>query len=412
MAQQLQVIEERVRTEVRRQAIDPMRDREALNLIIADVVAHYDEETVAAAAPILTDRAQVTRSIVDTLAGFGPLQPLLDDPAIEEIWINGPAQVFVAGPDGAELTSLVLGEQELHDLIERMLRSSGRRLDMSTPFVDACLPGGERLHVVIPDITRRHMAVNIRKHIVKVTQLDDLMKLGSLDDQAAELLTASVRAGLNIMVSGATQAGKTTMLNALAGAIPGRERVVTAEEVFELKVPGRDVVPMQCRQPNLEGKGEVTLRRLVKEALRMRPDRLIIGEVRQDEALDLLIALNSGIPGMGTVHASSAREAITKLCTLPLLAGPNVTHDFVVPTVASSIDLVVHLSLDERGHRRVQEIVSVPGRIEGQRIESATVCVREGNSLRRHMAELPRPERFKRIGIDPHQLGRGAGRLL
>lgn len=412
MTQQLQVIEERVRTEVRRQAIDPMRDREALNHIIADVVAHYDEETVAAAAPILTDRAQVTRSIVDTLAGFGPLQQLLDDPDIEEVWINGPAQIFKAGPDGAELTSLVLGEQELQDLVERMLRSSGRRLDMSTPFVDACLPGGERLHVVIPDITRRHMAVNIRKHIVKVTRLEDLVRLGSLDDQAAELLDASVRAGLNIMVSGATQAGKTTTLNALAGAIPGRERVVTAEEVFELKVPGRDVVAMQCRQPNLEGKGEVTLRRLVKEALRMRPDRLIIGEVRQDEALDLLIALNSGIPGMGTVHASSAREAITKLCTLPLLAGPNVTTDFVVPTVASSIDLVVHLSLDERGQRRVQEIVSVPGRIEGQRIESATVFVREGTVLRRQMAELPRPERFKRIGVDPHQLGRRAGRSL
>src|SRR5690348_5720521 len=179
-----------------------------------------------------------------------------------------------------------------------MLRSSGRRLDMSTPFVDAMLPDGSRLHVVIPDITRRHMAVNIRKFVLQAHSLDELVQLGTLTAHAARFLEGAVAAGLNVLVSGGTQAGKTTLLNCLFAAIPARERVVTCEEVFELRVPLPDVVSMQTRQPNLDGVGEVRLRRLVKEALRMRPQRIIVGEVRQEECLDLLIALNSGLPGM------------------------------------------------------------------------------------------------------------------
>src|SRR5437764_15490470 len=169
--------------------------------------------------------------------------------------------------------------------------------------------------------------------------------------------------------------GKTTLLNCLAAAIPARERVITAEEVFELKIPLPDVVSMQTRQPNLEGTGEIPLRRLVKEALRMRPSRIIVGEVRQAECLDLLIALNSGLPGMCTIHANSAREAVVKMCTLPLLAGENVTHSFVVPTVAASVDIVVHTMRDASGRRRVREIVAVPGRVEGDIVETADLCV-------------------------------------
>jgi len=163
-----------------------------------------------------------------------------------------------------------------------------------------------------------------------------------------------VVSGLNIIVAGGTQAGKTTLLNTLLAAVPGHERVITCEEVFELKVVAPDWVAMQTRQPSLEGTGEVRLRRLVKEALRMRPQRLVVGEVRQEECLDLLIALNSGVPGMCSIHANSAREAVTKLCTLPLLAGDNVGHAFVVPTVASSVDLVVHTETDPGGRRRVR----------------------------------------------------------
>ena len=161
-------------------------------------------------------------------------------------------------------------------------------------FVDAMLPDGSRLHVVIPDITRQHWSVNIRKFVVRATQLEDLVALGTLTRQAAAFLEAAVVSGLNILVAGGTQAGKTTLLNCLSAAIPTRERVVTAEEVFELKIPLPDVVAMQCRQPNLEGTGEIKLRRLVKEALRMRPSRIVVGEVRQEESLDLLIALNNG----------------------------------------------------------------------------------------------------------------------
>jgi pilus assembly protein CpaF len=197
-----------------------------------------------------------------------------------------------------------------------------------------------------------------------------------------------------------TQAGKTTLLNCLAAAIPARERVVTCEEVFELRLPLPDWVAMQTRQPNLEGLGEVRLRRLVKEALRMRPDRIVVGEVRQEECLDLLIALNSGLPGMCSIHANSAREAIVKLCTLPLLAGENVSHAFVVPTVASSVDLVVHTTTNASGHRRVTEIVGVPGRVEGDVVETAQLFATRGEALVRADGYPPHAGRFARAGHD------------
>jgi pilus assembly protein CpaF len=176
--------------------------------------------------------------------------------------------------------------------------------------------------------------------------------------------------------------------------------VVTCEEVFELKIPLPDVVAMQCRQPSLEGTGEIKLRRLVKEALRMRPSRIIVGEVRQEESLDLLIALNSGLPGMCTIHANSAREAVTKLCTLPLLAGENVGHGFVVPTVAGCIDLVVHVTTEASGRRVVREILGIPGRVEADVVEAAELFVTRGGRLVRADGWPPHPERFDRAGLD------------
>ena len=182
--------------------------------------------------------------------------------------------------------------------------------------------------------------------------------------------------------------------------MPARERIVTCEEVFELRIPHRDVVSMQCRQPSLEGTGEIPLRRLVKEALRMRPSRIVVGEVRQAESLDLLIALNSGLPGMCTIHANSAREAVTKMCTLPLLAGENVSARFVVPTVAASIDLVVHAALERDGRRTVREIAAVPGRVEGDVVEIADLFVRRGGDLVRADGFPPHVDRFERAGYD------------
>jgi len=265
----------------------------------------------------------------------------------------------------------------VRDLVERMLKASGRRVDLSSPFVDATLPDGSRLHVVIPDVTREHWAVNIRKFVVRARHLDDLVRLGTLTPHAAAFLHASVRAGLNVLVAGGTQAGKTTMLNCLAGAIDSRERVVTCEEVFELQLSGRDVVSMQCRQPSLEGTGEIPLRRLVKESLRMRPSRIIVGEVRQEESLDMLLALNSGLPGMCTVHANSAREALTKMCTLPLLAGENVSARFVVPTQRSRATLSPHATLDLSASRR--RCGPVPGPSSGSRQD----CTPAANRVKR-----------------------------
>jgi pilus assembly protein CpaF len=285
-----------------------------------------------------------------------------------------------------------------------MLKTSGRRVDLSTPFVDAMLADGSRLHVVIPDITRKHWAVNIRKFVLRAYSLDELVVLGTMTAQAARFLEAAVVSGLNVLVAGGTQAGKTTLLNCLAAAIPARERVVTAEEVFELKIPLPDVVSMQTRQPNLEGSGEIPLRRLVKEALRMRPSRIIVGEVRQAECLDLLIALNSGLPGMCTIHANSAREAVTKMCTLPLLAGENVGHAFVVPTVAASVDIVVHVRTDPDGRRRVTEIVGVPGRVEGDVVEVADLFTTRDAELVRARGFAPHPDRFAAVGFDLVQL--------
>jgi pilus assembly protein CpaF len=395
----LAVVEDEVRELVRRRALDPAVDSTAIRRLVDDVVADYEERSLTSSLPGLSDRDAASAHVYDAVAGFGPLQPFLDDPSIEEVWINEPGRVFVARRGHTELTTTILRADQVRDLVERMLKSSGRRIDLSTPFVDATLPDGSRLHVVIPDITRRHWAVNIRKFVLTADSLDELVGLGTLTQQAAGFLEAAVAAGLNIIVAGGTQAGKTTMLNCLAAAIPARERVVTCEEVFELRVPLPDVVSMQTRQPNLEGHGEVRLRRLVKEALRMRPERIIVGEVRQEECLDLLIALNSGLPGMCTLHANSAREAVTKLCTLPLLAGENVSHAFVVPTVAASVDLVVHLVRDARGLRRVREIVGLPGRVEGDVVETAEIFRTHADRLVRAEGWPPRAERFAEAGF-------------
>ena len=218
-----------------------------------------------------------------------------------------------------------------------------------------------------------------------------------------------MRAGLNIVVSGGTQAGKTTMLNCLASAIPGTDRVISVEEVFELRFGHPDWVAMQTRQAGLEGTGEIRLRELVKQALRMRPSRLVVGEVRAEECLDLLLALNAGLPGMATLHANSAREALVKMCTLPLLAGENIGSRFVVPTVASSVDLVVHLTLNHVGARRVEEIVAVPGRVENDVIESEPLFELHDGRLRRTSGMPSRLERFARHGIDIHRLLTEAG---
>lgn len=399
-----ELVEADVRDLIRRSNIDPLVQQVEAKELIQQAIAEYERQMLRGVVPRLENADSLISSLFDKVCGFGEIQQYLDDSSIEEIWINAPDEIFVARAGESELTGLTLSEEQIRALVERMLKTSGRRLDLSTPFVDSSLPDGSRLHVAIPDVTRRHWAINIRKFIARATRLSDLVKLGSLSLDAAKFLDAAVASGLNCLVSGATQAGKTTMLNCLSASIGMRERVITCEEIFELKIPLRDVVNLQCRQPNLEGHGEIPLRRLVKEALRMRPDRLIIGEVREAESLDMLIALNSGLPGLCTIHANSARDAITKMCTLPLLAGDNISSSFVVPTVASCFDVVVHCDRNLRGKRQVQEILAVGNRVENGVIETSTLFRREDDQLVCVASEVPSPEKFLRAGYAPDTL--------
>ncbi len=401
MSDPVRTIAERVRGRVLREGVDLARDEALASRYAAEEVRRYSERALAGAHAPLGDEPTTAREVVASITGYGPLQPFFDDPTVEEIWINSPTRVFIARAGVPELTTVVLSDREVRDLVERMLQHSGRRVDLSSPFVDASLPDGSRLHVAIPDVTRSHWAVNVRKFQQRIRSLGQLVELGSMTRESAEFLRMGVLAGANILVSGATHTGKTTMLNALMSSARTSDRVVTVEETFELDLDVRDLVSMQCRQPNLEGTGEITLRRLIKEALRMRPDRLIVGEVREAESLDLLIALNSGLPGMCTIHANSARDALAKLCTLPLLAGRNIDSAFVVPTVASCIDLVVHLTIDRTGRRRVVEIAAPTGETIGATVAVDRIFSSEGGELAATGAHPARLEKFAAAGLDP-----------
>lgn len=401
MSRAISIITDRVRERVQHDGVDLSRDPGRADEYVHEEVKRYSERALGGSVPLLGDEGTATSEVLATLTGFGPLQPYLDDPEIEEIWINEPSRVFVARGGTTHMVDLALTDGQVRDIVERMLQSSGRRVDLSSPFVDASLPDGSRLHVVIPDITRAHFAVNIRKFNRRIRTLQQLVELGSLPHRAAEFLRMCVLSGQNILVSGATQSGKTTMLNALLSQARPSDRIVTVEETFELDVAARDSVAMQCRGASLEGTGEITLRRLVKEALRMRPDRLVVGEVREAESLDLLIALNSGVPGMCSIHANNAREALSKLSTLPLLAGRNIDSAFVVPTVASCVDVVVHCGLERGGRRRVVEILTPSGQVTGARIEASTVFALHRGMLEPTGGYPSKMEKFAAAGFDP-----------
>jgi pilus assembly protein CpaF len=371
-------------------------DDAALHAVVDAVLADHTEGFLAGRGQAIDEES--ARALRQRITGFGRLAPLLEDPSIEEIWINRPDRVFVTRGGDPELTTIVMTSDEVAHLVERMLARAGRRLDRAQPFVDARLPDGSRLHVAAPPITD-HWAVNIRKFTgLRVHHLDELVALGSLSGSAARFLAAAVVAGSNIVVAGAVGAGKTTLLGCLASCIPSRDRIVTCEEVLELQVARPDVVAMQCRQVNLEGEGAVSLRDLVRESLRMRPDRIIVGEVRGPETLDMLLALNSGAVGMTSVHANSAREAIRKLTTLPLLAGENLDRRFVASTVASCVDLVVFCERGRAG-RVVTEIVSVGEQLGDDAPTIGPIFERRSGELL-WTGERPDSARFERADLD------------
>ncbi len=373
VASPVAAVAERVRERLRAEQTDPARHPDAAAQIARSEVRRHNDFALARGLSPVDDEASCVRDVLAAVSGYGPLQAYLDDPTVEELWINAPDRIFIARGGRSERVPLSLSDTAVRDVVERMLHATGRRVDLSQPFVDASLPDGSRLHVVIPDITRRHWSVNVRKFLPAYRDLDTLEAIGSIAPEAAVHLRAAMTEGRSILVSGATHAGKTTLLAALIGACPPEHRVVTVEETFELAVDAPDLVALQGRQPSLEGSGEVTLRRLVKEALRMRPDRLVVGEVRDAEALDLLLALNTGVPGAATIHANSARDALSKLAALPLLAGRNIDGGFVLPAIASSVHLVAHCAKDAGGRRRVVELVAPTGRVVADAVEARTL---------------------------------------
>lgn len=290
------------------------------------------------------------------------VENLLLDKSIEEIMINGPSQLYVIRSGEAELLDIFLSKADIEVLIEQLLKNTGRRVDKTHPFVDASLPDGSRLHIVIPEIAKKSPAINIRKFLNLNLQLTDFVKQGVISQQQANFLEFATTSGANLIIAGGTGAGKTTFLRALLNTHSKHTRIVTCEEVFEIHLSSLNVVQMQTRDSGLEGTGQITLRDLVKASLRMRPERLVVGEVRGAEAFELLIALNSGIPGAGTVHGNSAQETFSKLITLPLSAGLNIQKTFVEDLTKNIVDLIIQLEISKNGFRKVTEIMPISGK--------------------------------------------------
>ncbi|MCW2981564.1 MAG: type secretion system protein [Solirubrobacterales bacterium] len=320
-------------------------------------------ELVDEEAAVLTaaDRAEIAARVIRDSVGLGPLEILLADPAVEEVMVNGPDRVFVERGGRIEQTAIAFAdEEELRNAIERILAPLGRRVDELSPMVDARLADGSRVNVVIPPLAIDGPAISIRRFGAERPGPDRLVELGTLDPGQRQRLEEAVRARRSILVSGGTGSGKTTLLNALSSFLAPEERVVTIEDAAELRLQQPHVVRLESRPAGVEGRGEVTIRDLLRNALRMRPDRIVIGEVRGPEALDLLTALNTGHDGaLSTVHANSPRDAIARLETLALMAGVGLPHEAIAEQVRRGIDLLVHLQRMGDGSRKVTEIAEV-----------------------------------------------------
>jgi pilus assembly protein CpaF len=307
------------------------------------------------------DRAELAARIVRDTVGLGPLEDLLADPSVEEVMVNGPDRVYVERAGRIEPTDVRFPDEEaLRNAIERILAPLGRRIDELSPMVDARLADGSRVNVVIPPLAVDGAALSIRRFGVQRPGPAELVESGTLSTSQRELLEAAVAARHSVLISGGTGSGKTTLLNALSSFIGEGERVVTIEDAAELRLQQRHVVRLESRPASVEGRGEITVRDLLRNALRMRPDRIVIGEVRGAEALDLLTALNTGHDGaLSTVHASSPVDALGRLETLALMAGVGLPHEAIAEQVQRGIDLVAHLERRADGTRRVAEIAEV-----------------------------------------------------
>jgi pilus assembly protein CpaF len=357
LAQQLR---KRLVTEAREGVHGATGDREGLRRRISELISEQ-------ANPLDPQQQQnLVERVLSSAVGLGPLEPLLADPSVDEIMVNGPGVVLVERDGKITSTDVTFeSEQALMHVIERVLSPLGRRVDEASPLVDGRLSDGSRINCVIPPLSLDGPMLTIRRFRRRGFAVGELVAMGTITSDLAHFLRTCVRARLNMIVSGGTGSGKTTLLNVLSSLIDGAERIITIEDAAELRLRQEHVVRLESRPPNLDGEGEVTIRTLVRNALRMRPDRIIVGEVRGPEALDMLQALNTGHDGsMTTVHANSAPDAIRRIETLALMAGVALPHSAVRAQIASALDVCIHLERNRDGARRVTavgEIVRVAG---------------------------------------------------
>jgi pilus assembly protein CpaF len=319
------------------------------------------------------DRERLVGELRDDVLGHGPLERLLGDDTITEIMVNGPFDVWIERDGILHRTSVRFNdESHLRRIVNKMVAEVGRRIDESQPMVDARMPDGSRINAVIPPLSLSGPLMTIRRFGAERLGLEDLVRVGTLTPDTSDLLERCVEARLNVLISGGTGAGKTTLLNALSASIPDSERIVTIEDAAELKLNQRHVLRLECRPKNIEGEGEVTIRDLVRNSLRMRPDRIVVGEVRGAEALDMLQALNTGHDGsLTTLHANSPRDALARVETMVLMAGYDLPLRAIRQQIAAALDLILHLERMHDGSRKVVAITEV------QRMESDVITLQE-----------------------------------
>jgi pilus assembly protein CpaF len=342
-----------------------------LKILDLSLLGSLEEES----APLsLAQRQFVTRRIEDEVLGHGPLEPLLADPTVSDILVNGSQQVYVERHGKLELTEVRFNDDaHLMNIIDRIVSAVGRRIDESSPMVDARLKDGSRVNVIIPPLALDGPMMSIRRFAVELFRAEDLIRLGTINEQMATVLKAIVHGRLNVVISGGTGAGKTTLLNIVSGFVPHNERVVTIEDSAELQLQQPHVVRLETRPPNIEGKGQVAQRDLVRNALRMRPERIIVGEVRGPEALDMLQAMNTGHDGsLTTVHANSPRDALSRVETMVSMTGITFPMRALRAQMASAINIVIQVARDEDGKRRLVSLQEING-MEGEVITMSEI---------------------------------------
>ena len=344
---------------------DSSLDEEQLDALVVQELSRVIEQDEVPLDP--AERARLVAELCDDVLGFGAVEQFLADPTVTEVMVNGLENIYVEREGRIERTDArYLSEDHLRQVIQRIVSKVGRRIDESSPMVDARLADGSRVNAVVPPLAVDGPILTIRKFSKTAYTVDDLIRFGTLTEEITDLLRACVEGKLNILVSGGTGSGKTTLLNVVSNFIPENERVVTIEDAVELRLDQQHVLRLEARPPNIEGKGEVTIRDLVRNSLRMRPDRIIVGEVRGGEALDMLQAMNTGHDGsLSTLHCNSPRDALARLETMVLMAGLDLPARAIREQIASAIDLVVHLSRLRDGSRRVTQISEVNG-MEGE----------------------------------------------